>query len=127
MCRPTVPLQIGSFSEDLLAVVDSGSPISVADAQPFKWLGVELTTGFITWAAIIGSSDRAIAVQTNHRSLASIDPDEAGEWDRGGLMNGPATRRHRDRRNSTSRRPSCAISLICTTVLGWSWTFGHRP
>lgn len=40
--RPTVPVQIPSVSEDLLAVIDSGSPISVADAQLFKWLGVDL-------------------------------------------------------------------------------------
>lgn len=41
--RPSLTLQIPSVSEDLLAVVDSGSPISVADAQLFKWLGVDIT------------------------------------------------------------------------------------
>jgi hypothetical protein len=39
--RPVVPLKVDVLSEDLLAVVDSGSPISVADAQLFKWLGVD--------------------------------------------------------------------------------------
>ena len=42
--RPVVPLAVAPFTEDLLAVVDSGSPISVADAQLFKWLGVDITT-----------------------------------------------------------------------------------
>ena len=38
-----MPLIVAPFSEDLLAVVDSGSPISVADAQLFKWLGVDIS------------------------------------------------------------------------------------
>jgi hypothetical protein len=40
--RPVVTVGIPSLSESLLAVVDSGSPISVADWQLFKWLGVDL-------------------------------------------------------------------------------------
>jgi len=43
VCRPVVPLIVAPFSEDLLAVVDSGSPISVADSQLFKWLGVDIS------------------------------------------------------------------------------------
>jgi hypothetical protein len=42
--RPVVPPKVEALSEDLLAVVDSGSPISVADEQLFKWLGVDLRT-----------------------------------------------------------------------------------
>lgn len=42
--RPTVRVHIEGLSENLLAVVDSGSPISVADAQLFSWLGVDLST-----------------------------------------------------------------------------------
>lgn len=42
--RPVVTLKVEVLSEDLLAVVDSGSPISVADAQLFEWLGVDLLT-----------------------------------------------------------------------------------
>ena len=34
---------VAPFSEDLLAVVESGSSISVADSQLFKWLGVDIS------------------------------------------------------------------------------------
>jgi hypothetical protein len=40
--RPVVPLLVPPFSEDFLAVVDSGSPISLADEQLFTWLGVDV-------------------------------------------------------------------------------------
>ena len=43
VCRRVVPLIVAPFSEDLLAVVDSGSPISVAEWQLFKWLGVDIS------------------------------------------------------------------------------------
>jgi hypothetical protein len=42
--RPTVRVHMEGLSENLLAVVDSGSPISVADSQLFRWLGVDLST-----------------------------------------------------------------------------------
>ena len=42
--RPVVPLLIAPHAEEFLAVVDSGSPISLADAQLFHWLGIDLRT-----------------------------------------------------------------------------------
>ena len=48
--------------------------IDRAGGDPTGYSTHSLRAGFITWAALLGSSDRAIAAQTNHRSLASIGP-----------------------------------------------------
>ena len=42
------------------------------DPAPYSAHG--LRTGFVTYANLMGQSDRSIARQTRHRSLASLDP-----------------------------------------------------
>ena len=82
--RPTVPLQIGSFSEDLLAVVDSGSPISVADAQLFKWLGVDLAKSTPVYEVPLGLASGFGTVPVFEVRLSLRPPggvtDEPASW-----------------------------------------------
>jgi len=40
--RPVVPVTLGDWSSDYVGVVDSGSPMSVADARLFDLLGIDL-------------------------------------------------------------------------------------
>lgn len=40
--RPVVPLILSPDRPDAVAVLDSGSPLSVADADLFAWLGVDV-------------------------------------------------------------------------------------
>jgi hypothetical protein len=41
--RPVVTLAVESIQQTLLAVLDSGSPVSIADASLFAVLGIDLT------------------------------------------------------------------------------------
>jgi len=42
ICRPVVPLVVVVELLALLGVLDSGSPISVANADLFTWMGVDV-------------------------------------------------------------------------------------
>ncbi len=42
--RPAVPLIVASELPAFLGVLDSGSPISICNAELFTWLGVDIET-----------------------------------------------------------------------------------
>jgi hypothetical protein len=83
--RPFVPLQVPLVSEDLLAVIDSGSPISVADAQLFKWLGVDIANATPVYEIPLGLGASFGTVPVFQVNLTLRPPDgtdgEPFTWD----------------------------------------------
>jgi hypothetical protein len=81
--RPVVPLVVSPDLPAVLGVLDSGSPISVASTDVFRWLGVDpaVTAPIHEVPLNVGGGFERIPVFRVRLGLRSPEPSEASvEW-----------------------------------------------
>ena len=81
--RPVVPLIVASDLPAVLGVLDSGSPISVANADLFTWLGVDIDSGEPLYEiplSVGGGFERTPVFRVSLKLRSPDNDAEAAPW-----------------------------------------------
>lgn len=79
--RPTVPLIVAPHPPAVLGVVDSGSPISVCNAELFKWLGIDVETAEPTYVVPLSVGGAFERIPVFRVTLQLRSPEETVSWE----------------------------------------------
>jgi hypothetical protein len=81
--RPVVPLVVSTELPAVLGVLDSGSPVSVASTDVFRWLGVDLSVAQPLYEiplSVGGGFDRIPVFRVRLLLRAPMPEDATTEW-----------------------------------------------